>query len=246
MTATGSDRFSVERDGAVARITLCSGDEGNTLAPPDMRALGSAIHREGSDRTVKAVLISGEGDDFCLGRRVGSAARPATARAFREGVTDAILGVYEHIRTTPVPVIAAVQGRAKGFGCAFVAQSDAAIAEADARFSLPEMDANLPPTLAISACMPRMPAKAVLHMVLTRDTVDAQTALNHGLISQIAASGKLAEAVEAYLAKLTDRDRNALVAIKEYMELARTMEPAGAARYAANLLAAEMTSREEA
>ena len=138
------------------------------------------------------VFISGEGADFCLGRRiVAGVTRPAQARAFRERVADAILGVYEDLRRCPVPVLTAVQGQAKGFGCAFAAQSDITIADPDARFSLPEMDTNLPPTLAISACLPKMPAKAILHMVLTRQTVSAETAFTHGLISEIAPKNAL-------------------------------------------------------
>ncbi len=246
MSEAESDRFRVEMDGAVARVILCQGDEGNTLAPPDMRALGAAIHNAGSDTAVKTVLVSGEGDDFCLGRRiVPGVARPTKARDFRERIAGAILGVYEHVRTTPVPVIAAVQGRTQGFGCALVAQCDIAIAEAGAQFNLPEMDHNLPPTLAISACLPKMPAKSVLNLVLTRDPIGAETAFNHGLISEIAPAGELSAAVSAYLGKLIDRDRDALIAIKEYMQLAPTMDPAGAARYAANLIATEMTSRGE-
>ncbi len=246
MPENASDRFRVERDGAVARITLCRAGEGNTLAPGDMRALGAAVRDAGSAPLVKVVLIAGEGADFCLGRRAAAAAPPLEARAFRQKIADAILGVYEHIRATPVPVMAAVQGRAKGFGCALAAQCDITIAEADAAFSLPEMEGNLPPTLAISACMRKMPAKAVLHMVLTREPVNAETAFHHGLISEIAPKGRLAERADATLAKLADRDRDALIAIKEYCELAAHMDPAGAARYAANLLAAEMTSARKA
>ena len=67
---TTSDRFRVSRDGSVARITLCQGAEGNTLAPPDMQAIGAAIRAEGSDKAVKLVVVTGEGDDFCLGRRI--------------------------------------------------------------------------------------------------------------------------------------------------------------------------------
>lgn len=240
---TDSDRFRVEQDGAVARVTLAAPDEGNTLAPPDMRALGAAIRAAGSDRQVRVLVVRGQGEDFCLGRRhVPGVARPSRARDFRERVADAILGVYEDLRMTPVPVIAAVQGRAQGFGCAFAAQADVTIATPDARFSLPEMDANLPPTLAISACLPKMPAKAVLHMVLTRDSIDAATAHAHGLVSQLAGQG-LDQAVDAYVARLADRDRDALVAIKEYMRLAPTMDLAGAARYAASLISVEMTSQ---
>jgi len=241
-----NDRFRVDHDGHVARVTLCQGDEGNTVAPPDMRSLGAAIREAGSDTATKIVLLTGEGADFCLGRRhVPGVARPTKARDFRQRIPGAILGVYQDVRETPVPVLAAVQGRAQGFGCALVAQCDIAIAEAAALFSLPEMDANLPPTLAISACLPKMPAKAVLHMVLTRGTVDATQALNWGLVSEVTSAGGLGAAIDAYLAKLVDRDRDALIAIKEYMGLAPGMAPEGAARYAANLIATEMTSQGE-
>lgn len=241
-----SDRFRVELDGAVARVTLCRGAEGNTLAPPDMLALGPAIEAAGREAAVKVVLVTAEGDDFCLGRRiVPGVQRPTRARDFRERVADAILGVYEHLRATPVPVLTAVRGQAKGFGCAFCAQSDITIAETGARFSLPEMESNLPPTLAISACLPKMPAKAVLDMVLSRDAIDAETAFAHGLVTRVAPAGSLDAAVDAYLAKLVDRDRDALIAIKEYMRLAPTMDLAGQARYGANLIAAEMTSQSE-
>jgi enoyl-CoA hydratase/carnithine racemase len=245
MSDTG-ERFRVERDGPVARMTLCQGAEGNTLAPPDMHAIGAAIRAEGADKDVKLVVVTGEGDDFCLGRRiVPGVTPPANAREFRERVADAILGVYENLRMTPVPVLAAVQGRAKGFGCAFAAQADITIGEADARFSMPEMDGNLPPTLAISAALPKMPAKIVLDMVLTRDEIDACQAFTHGLISRIAPKGGLKDATEAYVAKLADRDRDALVAIKEYMRLAPTMDLAGQARYGANLISVEMTSQKK-
>ncbi len=245
MTDTGNDRFRVGRDGAIARVTLCQPKEGNTLAPPDMVAFGNSILREGSCPDVKVVLVNAEGADFCLGRRqVTNVPKPANARAFRERIADAILGVYADIRATPVPVLAAVQGRSFGFGCAFAVASDLTIAERSSTFALPEMDNNLPPTLAISACLPKMPQKAVLHMVLTREPVDAQTAFNHGMVSQLVADGSLSDGANSYLAKLVDRDRDALIAIKEYMKLAPGMSADAAARYGANLIATEMTSQE--
>ena len=241
-----NDRFRVELDGAIARVTLCQGDEGNTLAPPDMGALGKAIEEAGRNPDIKVVLVRGEGENFCLGRRIiPGVQKPTRARDFRQRVADAILGVYEHLRATPVPVLTAVQGRAKGFGCAFVAQSDITLAEEGALFSLPEMDNNLPPTLAISACLPKMPAKAILDMVISREEIDAKTAFTHGLVTRVAPVKNFDTAIEHYIVKLADRDRDALVAIKEYMQLAPTMDLAGQARYGANLIAVEMTSQGE-
>lgn len=245
MTDMTSDRFRIERDGPFARVTLCQPDDGNTLAPPDMNAFGKSILREGSSPDVKVVLVDAEGADFCLGRRhVANVPKPANARAFRARVADAILGVYADIRATPVPVLTAAQGRSFGFGCAFTVASDITIAEQSATFALPEMDTNLPPTLAISACLPKMPQKAVLHMVLSREPVDAQTAFHHGIISQVVADGSLSGAANDYLEKLIDRDRDALIAIKEYLQLAPGMSADAAARYGANLIATEMTSQE--
>lgn len=243
MPDAANDRFTVVTEGPVARVTLCKGDEGNTLAPPDMRAIGAAIREAGSGAQIRLVVVSGEGADFCLGRRiVKDAPKAKHARQFRERVADAILSVYENVRLTPVPVLAAVQGQAKGFGCAFAAATDITIADADARFSLPEMNGDLPPTLAISACMPKMPAKVVLDLVLTRDEIDAQTAHGFGLVSRVVAAGGLADGISYYEDKLADRDRDALIAIKEYMRLAPNMDDAGAARYAANLIAVERSS----
>lgn len=245
MTDVSNDRFRIGSDGAVARITLCQPDEGNTLAPPDMVAFGKSVLREGSRPDVKVVLVNADGADFCLGRRhVANVPKPANARAFRARVADAILGVYADIHATPVPVLTAVQGRSFGFGCAFTVASDITIAERSATFALPEMDTNLPPTLAISACLPKMPRKAILNMVLTREPVDAQTAFYHGMVSQIVADGSLSASADDYLAKLVDRDRDALIAIKEYMQLAPGMSADAAARYGANLIATEMTSQD--
>ena len=42
---TGNDRFRVEKAGAVANVTLCTPDEGNTLGPPDMGVTDRSVYR---------------------------------------------------------------------------------------------------------------------------------------------------------------------------------------------------------
>jgi enoyl-CoA hydratase/carnithine racemase len=142
-------------------------------------------------------------------------------------------------------VIAVVQGEAKGFGCAFVSQCDLAIASDDAVFSLPELDHNLPPTLAISAMLHKLPPKRILHMVYTRRSIGAQEALAIGLVSEVVPRAKLDEAVEKTLAHLLDRNRAALCGVKEYMNAALHTDPHSAARLAANLLSAVVSSPRE-
>jgi enoyl-CoA hydratase/carnithine racemase len=155
------------------------------------------------------------------------------------------LSAYAEIRAAPVPVIALVQGDARGFGCALAGVCDLTIAAAEAWFSLPEMDANLPPTLAISALLGKVPPKHMLHLVYTRDKISAADALRIGLVSQVAPSDALEEALQATLARITDRNRAALSAVKQYMVEAPELGLAGASSLAANLLSVVLSSADQ-
>jgi enoyl-CoA hydratase len=228
--------FFVKRDEAnfTATITLSRPDQGNRLMTEDVSALGQAIRECGADPAVKAVLIRAQGEHFCLGRDPGPApAKPKSALAMRTGVTQPILDLYADIRATPVPVVAVVQGEARGFGCAMVGQCDLSIAAEGTQFSLPEMDTNLPPTLAISAVLG-----------YTRTKIGAAEALELGFLSEVVPADKLDAAVAATLAKLTDRSRPAIAAVKEYLAVAPHMDPDAAARYASTLLSVVLSSKE--
>jgi enoyl-CoA hydratase len=142
-------------------------------------------------------------------------------------------------------VIAVVQGEARGFGCALVGQCDLAIASTSAEFSMPEMDGNLPPTLAISAVLGKVPPKPLMDMVLLRSRISARRALEIGLLSDLCEAGELETRIAETVARLKDRSRPALCAVKEYMSLAPYMDPAGAARLGANLLSVVLSSPRE-
>jgi enoyl-CoA hydratase/carnithine racemase len=243
-----TDAFRVEEDRArrIATVRLTRAATGNKLSAQEIPLLGRAICEVGSRKEFKVVLVRGDGANFCQGRSPdppGTA--PTTALGIRAGITEAILDVYADVRATPVPVIAVVQGEAKGFGCALVAQCDLAIATDDASFSLPELDHHLPPTLAISAMLHKVPPKRILQMVYTRRTIGAMEAMSLGILSEVAARHELDAALERTLAHLLDRNRAALCAVKEYIGAALYMDPHGAARLAANLLSAVLSSPRE-
>jgi enoyl-CoA hydratase len=242
-----TEAFAVERGGTahVATVTLSRADAGNKLLTHEIRALGRAIRELGSDPGVKVVLLRGRGDHFCLGRQPdpGNPAA-ASALAMRTGVTEPILDLYADVRATPVPVLAVVHGEARGFGCALVGQCDLAVAAEGAQFSMPEMDVNLPPTLAISAVLGKVPPKRLLHLVYTRDRIPAQEALALGILSEVVPAAGLEDAVARTVSRLTDRSRPALCAVKEYMGVAPYVDPAAASRLAANILSVVLSSKE--
>jgi enoyl-CoA hydratase len=227
----------------VAVIELSRPDTGNRLTAPEVADLGRAIRSAGSNRQIKVVVTRAKGDAFCLGRAPGSGPPPKTALDIRTNVADPILSLYADLRATEVPVMAVVQGPALGFGSAFVGVCDLAIAAETARFAFTEMEHNLPPTLAMSAVLEKLPFKSLMHMVLTREEVDGNAALRLGLISQVVPRAGLEQAVAATLAKLIDRDRSALCAVKEYQNAAWNLDSAAAARLGANLISTVLASQ---
>jgi enoyl-CoA hydratase/carnithine racemase len=199
----------------------------------------------GCDPDIKAISISSVGDDFCLGRDPASAPEdtPKNGIEMREALTAPILGFYDAVRGADIPVVATIQGRAAGFGCAAAAVCDITIAADDTRFSLPEMKHDLPPTAAMSAHLDRSMPKSVAWMVYSTDEIDAQTARAAGFVSHIVPAADLYTRADEILATLAGRNRISLATCKTYLANARLMETPQASDYAANMLALVMASK---
>jgi enoyl-CoA hydratase len=239
------DVLIVEREGPIERLTLNRPDRGNMLTLAMVAELTEQIERSGRDRDLKAIVLTGAGEDFCRGRDPEGAPEraPRTALEMRSDLTAPILGFYTAVRATEIPVVAVVRGRASGFGCAVAAVCDVTIADADSLFSLPEMKHDLPPTLAMCAHIDRTMSKSIAWLVYSMRELDAKTAQALGFVSHVAPAGGLEADAEAFLAALAERDRDSLATCKTYLANARLMETDKASDYAGNLLSVIMSSR---
>lgn len=239
------DGYSVRQDGAIVRLTLERPDDGNMVTLAMARDIASDIREAGSDAAVHAIVLRGEGNDFCKGRDPAGApeGKPTTAVEMRSALIEPLLGVYRAVREAEVPVITGVQGLANGLGCGIVAISDITIAAEDARFATPEMRANLPPTLAMLAHLDRIPPKSLLNMVYSTDTIDAAHALAIGLVSEVVATADLDKSVETLLGKLAGYERPSVVTCKSYLRNAAKADYNTANDLAGNMLSVVLSSR---
>jgi enoyl-CoA hydratase/carnithine racemase len=240
-----ADVLQFTRDGAIGRLTINRPEKQNMLTLAQLAELNQMLGKVGVDKELKAVVVGGAGADFCRGRDPAGApeAAPTTALAMRGALIDPILGFYAAVRACEVPLIAAVQGAALGFGCAIASVADITIAADDARFAFPEMRHDLPPTLAMSAAMDRMPSKALLWMVYSTKEIDANTALSYGLASQVTSRAGLDTAVKEMTDTLTARRRDAIVTVKRYAQRARLADMPASADLAGNMLAVVLSSK---
>jgi len=230
------------RDGGVATITLDRAAEGNLLTLDAVRELAAAF-RAASATDAKVIMLRGNGADFCRGRGGGGPPAPSpSAMTMRVNVCEPILDVYDAMSGTHQPIVGVVQGAAFGFGCAIAGVCDVTIAHDTARFKLPEMAIDLPPTLAMSALLPRVSKKAVAWMVYSMDELDARAAQAVGIVSKVAPAAEVEGEVAKLSATMLARSPAALVAVKDFLRSAPHMEPRGMADYGANLLAAVLSS----
>src|SRR5215471_16047882 len=229
------------RDGAVTTITLDRAQDGNLLPVDGVRELATAF-RAASATDAKVIVLRGKGADFCRGRDPKGGPPSPTAMKMRVNVCEPILDAYDAMANTRQPIVGVVQGAAHGFGSAIASCCDLTVAHDTARFKLPEMEKNLPPTLAISALMPRTPRKALTWMVYSMEELDAATALQIGIVSAVVPAAQLDTTLSKLLATMTSRSPEALVAVKDFFRTASLMEPRGVADYGANLLASVLTS----
>lgn len=211
-----SDAIHVARDGALRRIRLGQG-EGNFLDLPAVRALTAAVAApaQGAERLI---VIEGNGADFCAGRAVGGGFPPgAGSLDLAEGVARPILALYAALRASRLPVAAAVRGRALGLGCALAVTCDITWAETGAVFSLPEMDKDLPPTLALTALAPRIGPRAAAELVLSRRRIDAEEARIAGICARVLPGAELEREIRGLGARMAGNSLRSLATVKAFL-----------------------------
>lgn len=118
------------------RVTLARPAARNAVSAAMTEALVGALGDAAADGSCRAVVLAGEGRDFCAGADLGQL---ADARV-RDGAVDygrTLEDVLTAIEDQPQPVIAQVQGAALGAGCLLVLACDLAVAAEEARFGIP-------------------------------------------------------------------------------------------------------------
>lgn len=236
--------FTVRRDGAAARIDFNRPDDGNMLTRGQITDLGRLIGDLGADAGVNVVVLEGRGPSFCRGRDgKGENAAGMSALDMRNKLYAPILNAYAAITECPVPVVALVHGDAVGFGAALATACDITLASDRARFSFPEIEHNIPPTLAISGVMSKVPQKALSYLVYSAEDVSAADAVGLGIASAAFPAGEFKQRTDAFLGKLSTRPRLVLQTIKRYQTKAPGLSPDMAAEYAGTIMALARTAK---
>ncbi len=224
------------RSGPVAYLRLHRPERGNLIDGQTMQELTAACQELGDDETVRAVILTGEGDAFCRGWDL-SGLDPERESPLGWARDQGLLGdPFGCLARLSRPVIAAVNGDAISAGLELALACDVRLASEEARFACPETGHGLIPWAGGTQRLPRIVGRGpALEMILTGEPVDAQEALRIGLVSQVVPSGRLLPEAEALAGRIADRGPIAVRYAKEAVSRGLDMTLEQALRYETDL-----------
>lgn len=190
----------VSRRDDFVSITMNRPDRRNALSVEHMRELTAAFTAAG-DSDARGIVLAAEGPVF-------SAGHDFTEMVGRDLVSmRALLAVcvelMETIQAVPQPVVARVHGLATAAGCQLVTTCDLAVASDDAGFAVPGGKGGWFCHTPLVAVARNVGAKRAAELAFTGDPIDAQTALDWGLVNRVVPRAELDAAVDELLGRAT-------------------------------------------
>lgn len=223
--------IQLEMRSAVCVITLNRPESLNALTLEVANEFKAAI-ADARGRGARAIVLTGAGRAFCAGGDL----REMQKIAEREGRVDAFFDeplrelneCLMLIRQTPVPFIAAVNGSASGGGCNLALTCDLVIAGETARFNQAFIKVGLSPDCGGTFILPRLIGwRRATELLMTGDVVNAQQALEMGMVNAVVPDGELMSQAMAMAERLASAPTAAMGKIKQLLEASATNDYAG-------------------
>ncbi len=176
--------------GAVAHLRLNDPGKLNALSDAMIAALQAEFDTLKQDRSIRAVILSGEGKAFCAGHdlkemQAGRQA-PDAGRAYFKDLFERCAHMMMTIRALPQPVVAMPHGIATAAGCQLVASCDMAVAAEGTRFGVNGVNIGLFCSTPMVALTRNVAPKQAFEMLSTGEFIDATRAREIGLVNRIA------------------------------------------------------------
>ena len=192
-----SESIIYEQDHRVVTITLNRPDTRNALSGDLIDGLINALEKANRDKNVGCVILTGAGKSFSSGGNLQEIKNMTTKDNMSQSQLEdwyrfGIQKIPLTMNAIDVPIVAAVNGHAIGAGNDLCTMCDIRIAGEDAKFSESFLRIGIIPGDGGSWFLPKIIGLSrAAEMILTCDVLDAEKALNWGLVSQVVRNEEL-------------------------------------------------------
>jgi methylglutaconyl-CoA hydratase len=229
--------LEVTKQGGVARVTLNRPELRNAFDDELIKKLHAAFDDVSKDKSVRVMILAGNGPAFCAGADLNWMKRMA-GYGYDENLADAkaLAEMLAALDRLPKPTIARVHGPVFAGGTGLVAACDIAVGTAEAKFCLSEAKLGLSPATISPYVIRAMGERMARRYFLTAEVFDAQEAYRLGMLSALVPANGLDSAVDELIKHLLAGGSEAHAKIKALIR-------AVAGRRADDALVAETAQR---
>lgn len=196
-------------------ITINRPDKLNAINQTVMSELETAVDEVYSNKEIRSAIITGAGSKaFVAGADISEflSLTPGQGRA----MSAKGHGIFSRIEHAPKPIVAAVNGFALGGGCELAMACHFRLCSTNAKFGQPEVNLGLIPGYGGTQRLPLLIGKAkALELLLTGAMIDAQEALQLGLVNYVVAPEELLSKTKAILGLIGEKGPIAIAKIIE-------------------------------
>lgn len=157
----------------------------NALNQQTLEEIRNTAQQLATTKDARVLIVTGAGEKSFI---AGADIKQMWEKNAREGQQFSKLGLstVQALSDLPFPVVAAVNGYALGGGCELALACDWIIAAENAQFGQPEVKLGVPPGFGGTQRLPRRIGSArAMEMIVSGNSIDAQTALNWGLANHV-------------------------------------------------------------
>lgn len=201
--------------GPVTKVTLSRPELRNAMSGATLCSLTEAFKAIAKDPSVRVVVVTGGGKDFCAGADINWM-KEAGKLSPEEGKKDARLlsDMLQAVDECPVPVIVAAQGNIFGGGLGLLAACDIAVLAEDAKMAFSECRLGIMPAVISSWVLPKIGAVNARRYYFTAEVFGAKEAVHMGLAHEVVPAAELYAKADAIAANILKCGPNAVRAAK--------------------------------
>ncbi len=203
---------------SVARITLNRPEKRNALNDSLIASLKDSIRAAANEECVRVILIVGAGPDFCAGADLSSLQKISQA-SVAENQADAgsLMELFLLMRQVPVPIVAAVHGKALAGGCGLASASDIVLASANARFGYPEVKIGFVPAMVTAILRRNVSEKRAFELLSRGTMIGAEHAREIGLVNHVFSEETFAADVMSFVREYEKTSKSAVALTKSLL-----------------------------
>ena len=205
--------LELEDVGAVRILTLNRPEKRNAMDTNLTSALLESLRGADADEGVRCVVLTGAGKGFCAGADLSEMKSLLDPKA-ADRRSELTMQLHLAFSKMVTPVVTAINGAAMGGGAGLAIAGDLAVMAESATLGYPEVKHNIVAAIVMANLVRQVGRKAAFELAALGEPINAQRALELGMVNRVVPDARVLEEAIALAKKLAEVDRATMAQTK--------------------------------